>query len=408
MTVGSAARLGLCFLLLSACASAPPPKPSTGIAYAGPAAMTLRSDLGTKSQTVASAKHGDRLEVLETRRRFVKVRTATGIEGWTDVNELLNERQMADLRLLAASAAKLPSQGSAKVYSSLNIHAEPYRQSPSFFQIPEGGTVDVVGHRVTPHTPPPAAPKPAVVHRAAAPKKGKAKAPPPIAPLRPAPPPPPPPSNWIEMSKPSSPAPSAAPLTPPPAEDDWDLVRMPNGDTGWGLSRMLIMNVPEDVAQYAEGHRVTSYLQVGEVQDKVKGETKPNWLWTTASAGLRPYDFDSFRVFVWSSKRHHYETAYIERNVKGYYPVEIEPLPGQDEKAFSMVLEDKDGQLYKRVFAFNGYHIRMVSKVAYQPPPPLPEVHAASGFEPEATPPAPPSASWSSRLGDWWKKVRGK
>src|SRR5580658_8068460 len=152
------------------------------------------------------------------------------------------------------------------------------------------------------------------------------------------------------------------------------------------------MAVPEEVAQYAEGHRVTSYVQVGESQDKVKGETKPNWLWTTASAGLRPYDFDSFRVFVWSSKRHHYETAYIERNVKGYYPVEIEPLPGQEEKAFSMVLEDKDGQLYKRVFAFNGYHVRMVSKVVYQRPPPLPEVHASAGFEPEAAPPAPPTA----------------
>ena len=91
-------------------------KPSTGIAYAGPAALNLRSDLGAKSQTVATVKHGDRLEVLETRRRFVKVRTAAGIEGWTDVNELLSERQMADLRLLAASAAKLPSQGAAKVY----------------------------------------------------------------------------------------------------------------------------------------------------------------------------------------------------------------------------------------------------------------------------------------------------
>ena len=128
------------------------------------------------------------------------------------------------------------------------------------------------------------------------------------------------------------------------------------------------MNVPEEVAQYAEGHRVTAYLPLGDVQDKVKGETKQNWLWTTASAGLRPYDFDSFRVFVWSSKRHHYETAYIERNVKGYYPVETEPLPGQDDKAFSMVLEDKDGKLYKRIFAFNGYHIRMVSKTGLSAP----------------------------------------
>ncbi len=122
------------------------------------------------------------------------------------------------------------------------------------------------------------------------------------------------------------------------------------------------MSIPDEVAQYAEGHRVTAYLPLGDVQDKTTDETKNNWLWTTASAGLRPYDFDSFRVFVWSSKRHHYETAYIERNVKGYYPVETVTLPGQEEKAFSVVLEDKDGKLYKRTYAFNGYHMRMISK----------------------------------------------
>ena len=43
-----------------------------------PSALTLRCDLGTKSQIVATAKHGDRLEVLETRRRFVKVRIGRG------------------------------------------------------------------------------------------------------------------------------------------------------------------------------------------------------------------------------------------------------------------------------------------------------------------------------------------
>lgn len=397
-------------LALAACSSAPPPKPSTGTAYAGPALLNLRGDLGVKSQTVATVKHGDRLEVLETRRRFVKVRTAAGIEGWTDLNLLLSERQMADLRLLSSSAAKLPSQGTAKVYGALNVHAEPYRQSPSFFQIPDGGTVEVIGHRVTPHVPPPPPPKPAPVHRASAPKK---KPKPATAPLMPPPPPPPLPADWLELSKtraPASPAAKAnsAPAQPPPPEDDWGLVRMANGDTGWALSRMLSMAIPEEVAQYAEGHRVTAYLPLGDVQDKEKGEIKQNWLWTTASAGLNPYDFDSFRVFVWSPKRHHYETAYIERNVKGYYPVLTEPLPGQDEKAFSVVVEDKDGKLYKRTFAFNGYHIRMIAKTPYQLPPPLPEVHASTGFEAEAAPPAPESSSLADRVRDWWKGVRGK
>jgi hypothetical protein len=370
--------------------------------------------LGAKSTIVATAKHGDRLEVLETRRRFVKVRTASGVEGWTDVNLLLSEQQMSDLRRLAASAAKLPSQGAATVYELLNIHAEPYRQSASFFQIPEGGSVEVVGHRITPHAAPPPAPKTVAVHRASALKKAKAKAQ--AAPLRPPPPPPPPPPNWLELSRPhGSASPSAgasAPAAaagrgalPPPAEDDWSLVRTRNGDTGWALSRMLVMSIPDEVAQYAEGHRITAYLALGSVQDKIKDETRNNWLWTTASAGLSPYDFDSFRVFVWSSKRHRYETAYIERNVKGYYPVETVSQSGQDEKAFSVVLEDKDGKLYKRTYGFNGYHMRMISKTPYEPAPPLPEVHASSGFD--AEPAAPPSSGWSDKFREWRNKWFG-
>jgi hypothetical protein len=414
---GDAARTSACatllLLLLTSCSSAPPPQQATGTGYAGPANLNLRSELGAKSQVVATAKHGDRLEVLETRRRFVKVRTAAGVVGWTDVNQLLSEQQMSDLRRLAASAAKLPSQGAATVYEALNIHAEPYRQSASFFQIPEGGSVEVIAHRITPHAAPPPASKAVAVHRATTQKKTKAKAQ--VSPLGPPPPPPAPPANWMELSRARGPSATtsasarASPgqpqaTAPPPAEDDWSLVRTRNGDTGWALSRMLVMSIPDEVAQYAEGHRVTAYLSLGGVQDKVKNETKNNWLWTTASAGLRPYDFDSFRVFVWSSQRHHYETAYIERNVKGYYPVETVSLPGQDEKAFSVILEDKDGKLYKRTYAFNGYHMRMISKTAYEPPPPLPEVRASGGFEAEPAPSPSASSGWSDRFREWRKK----
>jgi hypothetical protein len=383
----------------------------TGVAYAGPVTLNLRKDLGAKSPLIGSVKHGDRLEVLDTRRKFAKVRTAAGVEGWTDLSSLLSEPQMKDLRGLAASAAKLPSQGAATVYDLLNIHAEPYRQSPSFFQIPEGGTVEVIGHRVTLHTPPPSAgPKPAPVHRATASKKasGKKTSVPPLA----LPVPPPPPKDWMELSRshPDLPAHARtqAPPGAPPASDDWALVRTRNGEVGWALSRMLVMKIPDEVAQYAEGHRITAYLPLGEVKDKDKQETKNNWLWTTASSGLLPYEFDSFRVFVWSPKRHHYETAYIERNVKGYYPLETEPLPGQDEKAFSLVIEDKDdGQLYKRTYGFSGYHVRMISKTPYRPPPALPEVRATTGFD-AAPAPAPAAASWRDKFREWRKKFTGK
>ncbi len=395
------AILLLLCLILSACSSRGPQQPSAGTAYAGPATLNLRKDLASKSANVGQVHHGEKLDVLEIRRRFAKVRTQHGIEGWTDTTYLLTPQQMDDLRRLADSASKLPSQGSATAFDTLNIHADPSRQSPSFFQIAEATAVEVIGHRTAPRV---SAARGTTVHRAT-PAKKSAKNSKRAQLVIPAPPAPPPPSNWQALSRPRvTDLPGYRPPEPKPVPiDDWSLVRTKDGKVGWVLSRMLQMSIPDEVAQYAEGHRITAYLALGEVKDKETGTTMHNWLWTTASSTQLPYEFDSFRVFVWSTRRHHYETAYIERNVKGHYPISTEDRPGQDEKAFSLVLEDKDGKVYKRTYAFSGYHVRMLSKVPFQPAEPLPEVHTGRTFDPLPTAPAP-SSSWPSRFKD---KLRG-
>jgi hypothetical protein len=406
MNTNSSIRVHSCAfvaaLFLGACTSHGPQQPSAGIAFAGPATLNIRKDLAAKSANVGSVHHGEKLDVLETRRRFVKVRTPQGVEGWVDSTFLLTPQQMDDLRRLADSAAKLPSEGTASAFDTLNIHADPSRQSPSFFQIAEATAVEVIGHRIAPRVS--TAPV-RIVHRAAAPKKSSKNSK--RAPLLiPPPPAPPVPKDWQLLSRPRvTDLPSyRAPEAKPVPVDDWSLIRTKDGKVGWVLSRMLQMSIPDEVAQYAEGHRITSYLSLGDVKDKEKNTTMHNWLWTTVSSGQFPYEFDSFRVFVWSTRRHRYETAYIERNVKGHYPVTTEDRPGEDEKGFSLVLEDKDGKLYKRTYAFTGYHVRMLSKVPYQPADPLPEVHTSRNFDPLPSAPAP-SASWKDTLRAWKRKL---
>lgn len=400
---GSRIGAALIVLLLAACNSPAPKRSSTGVAFAGPSTLNLRKDLASKSAPVGSVQHGDRLEVLETRRRFVKVRSPQGVEGWTDFNLLLTSEQMEDLQKLSDSAAKLPSQGTATVYDAVNMHTEPSRPSPSFFQIPENGSVEVIGHRLTPRTTPNPQPQVAPVRRATPSKKAKGKE------SKQAGPPPPktpsPPVNWQQLSRPrATDLPGytpPSPTQPAPALDDWSLVRTRDGKTGWVLSRLLNMAIPDEVAQYAEGHRITSYLALGDVKDN--GQIKHDWLWTTISSGQHPYEFDSFRVFVWSIRRHRYETAFIERNVKGYYPVGTEATPDQDAKAFSVVLEEKDGKLYKRTYAFSGYRVRMISKAPYQTPPPLPQFRTARNFD-SAPAPAPAESGWTQTLREWRKR----
>jgi Bacterial SH3 domain len=391
---------------LCACSSRAPQKPAAGIAFAGPPSLNLRKDLSSKSGVAGTVRHGERLDVIETRRRFVHVRTEQGVEGWIDSNLLLTPQQMDDLNRLAESAAKLPSQGVATAFDTLNIHADPGRQSPSFFQLYEASPVEVIGHQIAPRI----APALPVIHHATAPKKATKSTSKRAPFLLPLPTPPAPPADWQARSRPRA---SDLPGYHPPEQkpipvDDWSLIRTKDGKVGWVLSRMLQMSIPDEVAQYAEGHRITAYLSLGDVRDKEKNTVMHNWLWTTVASGQFPYEFDSFRVFVWSSKRHHYETAYIERNVKGHYPVETEDRPGEDEKAFSVVLEDKDGKLYRRTYAFSGYRVRMVSKVPYESAAPLPEVHSVRSFDPLPAAPAP-SHGWSSKVKDklreWRKRL---
>jgi hypothetical protein len=220
----------------------------------------------------------------------------------------------------------------------------------------------------------------------------------------PMPAPPAPPANWLELSK-------TAPAEEPPAEDekedekeekaaapvptdDWSLVRLAGGSSGWVLTRRLVMAIPDEVAQYAEGRRIVSYFALGEVQDG--DEKKHNWLWTTIGGGGEPYDFDSFRVFIWSLRRHRYETAYIERNLRGYAPVllrEVELSSAAKGRAaaasakypgFAICTEKRDGQRRLREFAFLTNIVRYTGEKPCEAPPPVTQKAPAAGALPGA------------------------
>jgi hypothetical protein len=340
-------------------------------AYAGPTTLNLRQELTPKSPISATVKHGDRLEVLEYKRRFVKVRTSQGAEGWTDNRQLLTPDQMNALKTVAEQSARFPSQGAATVYESLNMHTEPSRGSPSFVQIAQGSKVDVIGHKITPRTqavkaPAPAPPKPKPSRKRSKEKQAAKIAPPPM------PPAPKPPGNWLELSGTSEEEAEAKENNEKTAQqaaaqdvpmDDWSQVRTSDGKVGWVLSRLLLMAIPDDVAQYAEGHRITSYFALGDAHDE--GEKK-HWLWTTIGKGVEPYEFDSFRVFVWNRRRHRYETGFIERNVVGHFPVQV--TTSGANATFSVVVEGTDGGLYKKTYAFQENRVRFLSREPYHPP----------------------------------------
>lgn len=265
----------------------------------------------------ATLAHGERVDILETRRKFVRVRAARGAAGWTDAASLLTQAQIDDFKQLTRRAAAMPSQGEAAAYDTLNVHIAPGRSEATILQLQEGDRVDVLAHRVSPRSP------------------------------------------------------------ASPASDDWFLVRTAGGLAGWVLMRAVSMQAPDEVAQLADRQWITSYHALGEAPDATRGR-KRHWLWTTLTRTSQPYDFDSSRVFVYS-RRGRYETVLIERNLRGHLPVET--WQTADGTFFTLLVEGKDGQIEKRTYLFRDLRARLISKGPGKLPEPLPEVRPASVFD---------------------------
>lgn len=405
--IAGALAFGLC-----ACTSNADREPALGTAFVGPVTLQAREELAARAELAATLKHGERVEIIGRRRRFYKIRTGGGAEGWVDGRQLLRPEDMEALEQLAEKAKDAPSQGRAGVYEALNVHTLPNRQAPSFFQITAEAQADVIAHERVPRVQLEAAefiaPTPVVVRKKSAKKKKEPEVPPP-----PAGKPPGLPKDWMALSghadgvvplpedeKPEGPA----QIPPAPPADDWSLIRSKDGRAGWVLARMLLMAIPDEVAQYAERARIAAYFSLGKVQDR--GEDKPVWLWATQSQRGVDFDFDSLRIFTWSTRRHRYETSFVERGLKGYLPVRLYGEPGHGVKGFRVVVEEKTGERVERDYALSGFRARVVKRG----PAPAEVVWFAGlpGVKKNGAAPPAPEKGLSDRLRGLAESVAGK
>jgi hypothetical protein len=383
-------------LIFFGCNSKPEQETTIGHAYAGPAALSLHQDIDSKSPTIAIVHHGDKLDIVGQRRRWYKVRTEKGITGWTSDRELMDPAQMKRLKALSSETSDMPSQGVATTFSTLNVHTEPFRQSASFIQVKEHEKVDVIAHKVVQRAA--ALPKRELAQARPKIERKKASEKPSKTPLPPPPAAPEPPPDLLELSKMGAPPPDATP-TPAGPVDDWTLIRAEDGQSGWVLTSALYLAIPDEVAQYAEGHRITSYFSLGKIADGA--ERKDIWLWTTSDTLGEDHDFDGYRVFVWSLRHHRYETAYIQRRERGFFPV----IARTGE--FSVCLERDDGSRVRKQYVMMGNAVRTAGdkpceKTAEQAVEPQALVTA------EAARTAAAKRSLTDRVKDKFKSLLGK
>ena len=288
--------------------------------YVSAPQATLRDQVATIFNRVGIVKNGERVDVLEHEKRFARVRTASGLEGWIEDRYLVNQQTYDQLQKLTHDNLADPVQAPGILRNDTNLHVTPGRETEHLYQLSAGAKVFIL--------------KRATAERQAG-----------------------------VLSTPTKPgAKSAAPVL-----EDWWLVRDPQDRVGWVLARMVDEDVPLEIAQYAEGQRFVAFFVLNQVHDEGRDGTDknmPQYLCAlTGAHDGEPYDFDQIRVFTWNVKKHRYETAYREHGLNGVLPVTV--TTGNFDRegtlpVFIVRVKDENGNVLERKYKLNTPIVRRV------------------------------------------------
>jgi uncharacterized protein YgiM (DUF1202 family) len=289
--------------------------------YVAAQQVTLRDRVADVYNKVGNVKNGDVLEVLERskNRRWLRVRDAAQEEGWIEQKYVVDQSIYGAVQKLAGDNRNALVQGHAAADTDLRMRVEPQRDADFLYMLKEKDKVELLKRAST------------------------------EKPVKPAP--------AIDDPK------NAKPVEP--VYEDWWLVRSPEGHVGWVVGRNLDVEVPLEVAEYAEGKKIVAWFKLNEVRSTKEKDSKmvPQYLMALSEPkGGLPYDFDQIRVFTWNQKKERYETAYREHLV-GDLPVEVATQDfGKDGHlpVFTLRAKEDDQPFQARKYSLNGVLVRRV------------------------------------------------
>ena len=301
------------------------------VAYVSAPQASLRDQVAAIYNRVGNVKNGERVEVLEREKRFARVRTESGIEGWIEQRYLVDQKTFDGLQKLTQDNKDDPVQAPGVLRNDTNLHITPGRETEHLYQLTSGAKVSILKRATAEKQPGAVVPKPAGATKFGA--KGASG----------------------------------------PVLEDWWLVRDAQGRVGWVLARMVDADVPLEIAQYAEGKRFVAFFALNEVPDTDKGVQRKVAQYlcvlTEPHDGL-PYDYDQVRVFTWNVKKHRYETAYREHKLNGVLPVTVSTESFDKEGAlpvFILRVKDDEGSISERKYKLNTPIVRRVLAPGEQP-----------------------------------------
>jgi SH3-like domain-containing protein len=288
-------------------------------AYVSAPQAILRDRVAAVYNKAGTVKNGERVEILDRDRRFARVRTSSRVEGWMEQRYLVTQQVYDGFQKLSQQEQNEPVQAAGVTRNDTNMHLEPGRDTDHLYQLDQGAKLSLLKRASVEKTVPGMAAR-------------------------------------TDSGTKSSGTPT------PPAMEDWWLIRDAQGHVGWVLGRLMDVDVPLDVAQYAEGQRIVATFVLNEVQDGDQKVSQYLMLASEPKDGL-PFDFNQIRVFTWNVKRHRYETAYRERSLNGVLPVTVSHENFDKEgtlPVFVVRVKDDSGNILERKYKLNTPIVRRV------------------------------------------------
>ncbi len=311
-------------------------------AYLAVSEASLRDHVSTIYNKTGVVHNGERLQILERmqNKRFVRVRSPRGEEGWLQERYLADQQTFEEFQRLAEQVKSNPAQATATTEDQVKVHVLPGRKTGYLYLLNEKQKVDLLQRQTIDRNAPPLQLKD---------EKSKDK------------------DSDADSSDDDPPKPNEN-NGQPSIPEDWWLVRDGQKRVGWVLGRAFYLDVPEDIAQYSEGQRIVASFLLDEVQDGDKKVPEYLVLFTENKDG-QPYDFNQARVFTWNVRRHRYETAYRERDLNGVLPVTLGRQDFEKEgnlRTFTLRVKD-GGSTREKLYKFNPPIVRRVLAPGEEP-----------------------------------------
>ena len=314
--------VALAALLFNACNRRGKPQE---IAYVSAPQVVLRDRVAAVFSKNGTVKNGEPVQILEREKRFARVRTQGGVEGWIEQRYLVSQQVFDGFQKLVQQEQNDPVQAIGSTRNDTNIHLEPGREAEHLYLLSLGAKVSVLRRATTERVLPGIAATPKV--------EGK------------------------------------SPSSPTPIMEDWWLIRDPEQHVGWVLARLVDIDAPLEIAQYAEGQRIVAFFVLNEAIDGDKKVSQYLVLLTEPRDGM-PFDFNQARVYTWNVRRHRYETAYREHNLDGFLPATVTQENFDKEgtlPVFVLRLKDNSGNIAERKYKLNTPIVKRVLAPGEEP-----------------------------------------